>query len=235
MSISAHAVRRAVVAVAASGAAVLSMTAASAAAHHERGLAGTPICSVARLRVSVGQGSGTAGAVVYPLRFTNLSRVTCHLNGYPGVAAVGRHGHQLGSPASRDTTLPAPLRHAAPWCYRACGPDDRGGGQLPVPGLPDAYRRRPAGLPARLPRRRVRPADLRGLLPARPVLPACHRGAPGPRLGAALVAHPPGGTARRCGRWPWAASGRTARAGWRARLAWRTRLAWCGRLDRMGA
>ncbi|MFI5063213.1 MAG: DUF4232 domain-containing protein [Streptosporangiales bacterium] len=103
MSISAHAVRRAVVAVAASGAAVLSMTAASAAAHHERGLAGTPICSVARLRVSVGQGSGTAGAVVYPLRFTNLTRVTCHLNGYPGVAAVGRHGHQLGSPASRDT------------------------------------------------------------------------------------------------------------------------------------
>ncbi len=113
MLISAQAARRAVVAPAASGAAVLSMTAASAAGHDQRGLAGTPICPVSRLRVSVGPASGTAGAEVYPLRFTSLAPGTCHLSGHPGSArsAVTGTSWAVRFPGH---ALPAPLRHAAP-------------------------------------------------------------------------------------------------------------------------
>jgi Domain of unknown function (DUF4232) len=103
MPISLHAVRRGMVAVAASCAAVLSMTAASAAVHHSAGFGGTPPCMASRLRLSLGQGSGAAGSVTYPLRFTNVRLGACHLFGYPGVSAVGRRGKQLGSPAGRNT------------------------------------------------------------------------------------------------------------------------------------
>jgi Domain of unknown function (DUF4232) len=48
------------------------------------------------------QGNGTAGSVIYKLRFTNLSGRTCALFGYPGVSAVDLAGNQLGSSATRD-------------------------------------------------------------------------------------------------------------------------------------
>jgi Domain of unknown function (DUF4232) len=83
---------------------VLSSTAAAAAVHLDSGPPpGTPRCVTAQLRVSLGPGSGTAGAVVYPLRFTNRGRTACHLFGYPGVAAVSHRGRQLGSAAGRNT------------------------------------------------------------------------------------------------------------------------------------
>ena len=56
--------------------------------------------------VAVTQGNGAAGSIFYPLQFTNLSRHTCALRGFPGVSAIDRNGHQLGSPASWDHVIP---------------------------------------------------------------------------------------------------------------------------------
>jgi hypothetical protein len=57
--------------------------------------------------VAVTQGDGAAGTIYYPLQFTNLSRHACVLRGFPGVSAIDRRGHQLGSPASWDHVHPA--------------------------------------------------------------------------------------------------------------------------------
>jgi uncharacterized protein DUF4232 len=57
--------------------------------------------------VAVTQGNGAAGSVFFPLQFTNLSRHACAMRGFPGVSAIDRHGHQLGSPASRNHVVPA--------------------------------------------------------------------------------------------------------------------------------
>ena len=134
--------------------------------------------------------------MVYPLRFTNLTRVTCHLNGYPGVAAVGRHGHQLGSPASRDTLFRprfVTLRRGAT-AHADLTIEEAG-------NFPSrACRMRTAvGL-------RVYPPASRGAAFVRLTFAACSRRGPsylhvtavhrGARLGAALVAHPPGGRVR---------------------------------------
>lgn len=56
--------------------------------------------------VAVAQLDGAAGSVYYPLQFTNLSRHACAMRGFPGVSAVDRNLHQLGSPASRDHVIP---------------------------------------------------------------------------------------------------------------------------------
>lgn len=57
--------------------------------------------------VAVTQGNGAAGSIFYPLQFTNLSRHACAMRGFPGVSAIDRNGHQLGSPASWDHAIPA--------------------------------------------------------------------------------------------------------------------------------
>jgi hypothetical protein len=49
-------------------------------------------------------GNGTAGAIFYPIEFTNLGSKSCTLYGYPGVSAVNSKGKQLG-PAARRLTL----------------------------------------------------------------------------------------------------------------------------------
>jgi hypothetical protein len=51
-------------------------------------------------------GNGTAGSVIYQLRFTNLSGRSCSLRGFPGVSAVNLNGKQLGRAAGRDTSAP---------------------------------------------------------------------------------------------------------------------------------
>jgi hypothetical protein len=70
--------------------------------------AAVPACTAAGLGawVAVTQGNGAAGSVFYPLQFTNLSRHACAMRGFPGVSAIDRNGHQLGSPAGRDHTRP---------------------------------------------------------------------------------------------------------------------------------
>lgn len=67
-----------------------------------------PECHAADLGVwfAVDQGNGTAGSSYYPLQFTNLSKHTCSLTGFPGVSAVTSNGRQLGRAAYRDFVSP---------------------------------------------------------------------------------------------------------------------------------
>ena len=71
--------------------------------------AAVPACTAADLGawVAVDQGNGAAGSIYYPLQFTNLSRHTCAMRGFPGVSAIDRNGHQLGSPAGWSTMVAA--------------------------------------------------------------------------------------------------------------------------------
>ncbi len=68
-----------------------------------------PACMAADLGawVAVDQGNGAAGSIYYPLQFTNLSRHACAMRGFPGVSAIDRNGHQLGSPAGWSTMVAA--------------------------------------------------------------------------------------------------------------------------------
>jgi hypothetical protein len=63
-------------------------------------------CATSGLVIWLGPGSGTAGSVFYPLQFTNLSRHTCTLRGYPGVSAVDLASHRLGSGAGHNGYQP---------------------------------------------------------------------------------------------------------------------------------
>ncbi len=71
--------------------------------------AAVPACTAADLGawVAITQGNGAAGSIYYPLQFTNLSRHACAMRGFPGVSALDRNGHQLGSPAGWDHVTPA--------------------------------------------------------------------------------------------------------------------------------
>ena len=71
--------------------------------------AAVPACTAGDLGawVAVDQGNGAAGSIYYPLQFTNLSRHACAMRGFPGVSAIDRNGHQLGSPASWDHVVAA--------------------------------------------------------------------------------------------------------------------------------
>jgi hypothetical protein len=63
----------------------------------------------------VGQASGTAGSVYYPLVFTNASAASCTMYGYPGAALVSAPGAGVvGAPAVRDPTFPAEVVTLAP-------------------------------------------------------------------------------------------------------------------------
>jgi hypothetical protein len=68
-----------------------------------------PACTAEDLGVwvAVSQGNGAAGTLYLPLQFTNLSRHACTMRGFPGVSAVDRNRHQLGSPASWDHVIPS--------------------------------------------------------------------------------------------------------------------------------
>jgi Protein of unknown function (DUF4232) len=96
---------RRIAAVAAAAVAALALSTAAYAATSSAGApssAAIPRCAASDLGVwlAVSQGNGAAGTIYYPLEFTNLSGHTCYLYGYPGVSALSRTGHQLGSPAS---------------------------------------------------------------------------------------------------------------------------------------
>jgi hypothetical protein len=71
--------------------------------------AAVPSCTAADLGawVAITQGNGAAGSIYYPLQFTNLSRHACAMRGFPGVSAIDRNGHQLGSPARWATGVAA--------------------------------------------------------------------------------------------------------------------------------
>ena len=71
--------------------------------------AAVPACTAADLGawVAISQGNGAAGSIYYPLQFTNLSWHACAMRGFPGVSALDRNGHQLGSPAGWATGVAA--------------------------------------------------------------------------------------------------------------------------------
>jgi len=48
-----------------------------------------------------GEGGGTAGAIYYPLEFSNVGHRACTLYGYPGVSAWGSGGGPVGLAATR--------------------------------------------------------------------------------------------------------------------------------------
>ena len=75
---------------------------------------GVRVVSLADVWVAVSQSDGAAGSIYYPLQFTNLSRHACAMRGFPGVSAVDRNLHQLGSPASRDHVIPVRTVVVAP-------------------------------------------------------------------------------------------------------------------------
>jgi hypothetical protein len=64
--------------------------------------------------VAVDQGNGAAGSIFFPLQFTNLSKHTCTLRGFPGVSVIDRNGKQLGSPARWDHVRPVTTVVLAP-------------------------------------------------------------------------------------------------------------------------
>ena len=111
--------RRAFAAAAATVAALAISTAAYAATSSSAAPAGTaaiPKCTAGDLGVwlAVGQGNGALGTIYFPLEFTNLSRHTCSLFGYPGVSALDRNGRQLGSPAGWGSLAGARTVNLAP-------------------------------------------------------------------------------------------------------------------------
>jgi len=101
--------RLAAIAVGAAGAGLIVTTAAFATTSSpsaRTSAASAPACTAFSLGVwvAVGQGSGAAGTIFYPLEFTNLSGHTCSLFGFPGVSAIDGHGNQLGSSANWEHT-----------------------------------------------------------------------------------------------------------------------------------
>jgi hypothetical protein len=65
--------------------------------------AATPTCRTADLYLSMGQVTGGAGSLFYPVRFTNTSTHTCVLRGYPGVSVLTTLHHQIGAAATRNS------------------------------------------------------------------------------------------------------------------------------------
>lgn len=76
-------------------------SAASPAGAKPTAAASAPRCAASDLGVWVAtnQTNVAAGTQLMPIEFTNLSRHTCTLEGFPGVSAIGANGKQLGSPA----------------------------------------------------------------------------------------------------------------------------------------
>ena len=67
-----------------------------------------PACSPADLSAAVNSspGGAAAGSTYYPLNFTNTSKSSCYLYGYPGVSFVtSPPGRQIGEPASRNPAV----------------------------------------------------------------------------------------------------------------------------------
>lgn len=67
---------------------------------------GTVECRTASLKLSLGPTNGAAGHVYQALLFTNVSKQSCLMVGFPGVSYVtGGNGTQVGAPAQKDGTV----------------------------------------------------------------------------------------------------------------------------------
>ncbi|MGW0858314.1 DUF4232 domain-containing protein [Streptomyces sp. NPDC002690] len=61
-------------------------------------------CAAEALTMSLSPADAGAGQVYYRLRFTNTSKETCALTGYPGVSLIRRDGSAVGVPATHEGT-----------------------------------------------------------------------------------------------------------------------------------
>ena len=63
-------------------------------------------CATSQLVIWLNEvpGNGAAGSVFHQLGFTNLSKRTCTLRGYPRVTAANLHGRRVGGFATREAT-----------------------------------------------------------------------------------------------------------------------------------
>jgi hypothetical protein len=112
---STRAMRRALVALAAAGVTVLSVTAAAAATSHPASPAAAPRCLTRQLAVWYGEPSNAyTGHFPYEIQFSNISKSTCTLFGFPGVSWVNASGHQVGPAAGRDRFYRASIQRLAP-------------------------------------------------------------------------------------------------------------------------
>jgi uncharacterized protein DUF4232 len=68
----------------------------------------TPRCNIRQTRVSLGRPNGTAGTTFYALRFTNISRRSCSLFGWPKTFAESQDGRVIGN-GSRAIRGPRPF------------------------------------------------------------------------------------------------------------------------------
>jgi hypothetical protein len=73
-------------------------------------------CPASHLAVWVNADSadGAAGTTYFTLDYTNTSRSTCFLDGFPGVSATTLDGAQIGKAATRDNSTPARTIDLAP-------------------------------------------------------------------------------------------------------------------------
>lgn len=65
-------------------------------------------CDTDDLSLSLGQPNGAAGTSYVDLILTNVSSLSCTLNGYPTVILVDSQGQQLGQTAGQSTSSSAP-------------------------------------------------------------------------------------------------------------------------------
>jgi hypothetical protein len=77
--------------------------------------AADPPCKTSGLVIwsNNGAGGGTAGSVIYKVRFTNLSGHACTLKGFPKVSAISLAGKRIGSPAQQEAGQKPKLRKLA--------------------------------------------------------------------------------------------------------------------------
>ncbi|MGW2836247.1 DUF4232 domain-containing protein [Streptomyces sp. NPDC001493] len=61
-------------------------------------------CAAETLTMSLAPADAGAGQVYYRLTFTNTSKKTCALKGYPGVSLIRRDGSAVGVPATHEGT-----------------------------------------------------------------------------------------------------------------------------------
>ncbi|WP_052868832.1 DUF4232 domain-containing protein [Streptomyces niger] len=59
-------------------------------------------CTAGEMGLRLGRADVGAGNIYRPLVFTNKSRSTCTLRGYPGVSLIQRDGQMIGKPATRE-------------------------------------------------------------------------------------------------------------------------------------
>ena len=120
----------------------------------------TARCAASGLRISVGPGARVTTAITrYALDFTNVSRASCTLAGYPEVAAYRGDGVQVGAAAGDDLSAAARRVLLSTRADRARGPGCRG----PRGPLRPGPRDRTAGRHARADGRPLRAAFPGGL------------------------------------------------------------------------